>query len=117
MSDYEKGINRLLKSLEDALYRNSGVVSTDAPDIKGIKYAATVRGVLRRELLPLLEAEQELLGVMETCHICKGLLLLEKSAVHCNDCSADCENHDGAECPSISQLHEEAKTELTKWTK
>jgi hypothetical protein len=53
----------------------------------------------------VIEAATELLDVMETCHICKGALILEEHPVHCEDCSGDCENHDEPECTPIYVLH------------
>jgi hypothetical protein len=41
---------------------------------------------------------------METCHICKGALLMQEWPVHCEDCSGDCENHDEPACTPIYVL-------------
>ena len=51
------------------------------------------------------EATVKLLDAMETCHICKGALILEDGPIHCEDCSSDCEEHDEPECESVYSLH------------
>jgi hypothetical protein len=53
----------------------------------------------------LIAAAKELADTMETCHICKGALVLEESPVHCEDCSADCENHEEPKCIPTYILH------------
>lgn len=55
-----------------------------------------------------------LLEAMETCHICKGLILLEEAPVHCEDCSWDCDEHDEPNCTPIYVLHEELKKAINK---
>lgn len=70
---------------------------------------------LRRRVEPLLLAMQELLDVMETCHICKGTLILQEHPVYCEDCSSDCENHEEPECTPIYVLHAKNRKELDTW--
>lgn len=55
------------------------------------------------------QAVTELLEAMETCHICKASLLLEREPIHCQDCSSNCEGHDGPECTTITLLHARVK--------
>lgn len=56
-----------------------------------------------------LATSKVLIEAMETCHICKGFILVEEGPVRCEDCSSDCEEHDPPECPSIQSLHISAK--------
>lgn len=67
-------------------------------------------------LEPLLSPIRKLLHTMETCHICKGAMILQEHPVHCEDCSGDCENHDEPECSTIQGLHFAAKKSLARWT-
>lgn len=60
---------------------------------------------LRKSHAALMEQATVLLDAMETCHICQGALLLQEEAVHCEDCSVDCENHEEPECTPIYVLH------------
>lgn len=60
------------------------------------------------------EAAKLLVEAMETCHICKGLLVLQKNPAHCEDCSRDCEGHEGSECTPIYELHRILKAVLAK---
>lgn len=53
-----------------------------------------------------------LIEAMETCHICKDLLVLQEDAVHCEDCSYDCEGHEEPECVPIYVLHARLKAIL-----
>lgn len=59
-------------------------------------------------------AAYKLADAMETCHICKGAVLVTDEAVHCEDCSYDCENHDGPECETIESLHRNLKKALAE---
>jgi len=47
----------------------------------------------------------ELLDAMETCHICKGAIVLQDYPTHCETCSYDCEEHDGPACVTVDVLH------------
>ena len=51
------------------------------------------------------QAAQTLLTVMETCHVCRGTVLVEEGAVNCEDCSACCDDHEEPECPTLYDLH------------
>ncbi len=53
----------------------------------------------------LLGAAKSLVEGMETCHICKGLVLLNESATNCEDCSSDCDDHEEPDCVPIYVLH------------
>ena len=64
----------------------------------------------------LRNAAQALVDGMETCHQCKGTVLVDEQPVHCEDCSSDCDNHEGAECPTIYGLHLQLKTLLAERT-
>ena len=48
----------------------------------------------------LRRAAEELVTAMETCHECKGLLVLQEDPAHCEDCSYDCESHEGPDMHS-----------------
>ena len=56
---------------------------------------------VHEQLVAALRAAQELMIAMETCHICKGAILLQETPVYCEDCSFDCEEHEEPECPTI----------------
>jgi hypothetical protein len=58
-----------------------------------------------QENAKLREAAKALVDGMETCHECKGTVLVEDYPVHCEDCSSDCDCHDEPECPTIYGLH------------
>jgi len=60
------------------------------------------------------EKAQALVDAMETCHECKGTVLVEERPVHCEDCSGDCDSHEGAECPTIYGLHLALKCALAE---
>ncbi|HEV7523024.1 MAG TPA: DUF551 domain-containing protein [Candidatus Angelobacter sp.] len=60
----------------------------------------------------VIDAATELLDAMETCHVCKGVLVLQEHPVHCEDCSGDCENHEGSECTPIYVLHAKLRKAL-----
>jgi hypothetical protein len=60
---------------------------------------------LKAKLERLTIAAQALTDGMETCHECKGTVLVGEQPVHCEDCSYDCESHEGAECATIYSLH------------
>lgn len=69
---------------------------------------------LTKRLVDALEAARALADAMETCHECKGTVLVEEQPVHCEDCSSDCESHEGAECPTIYGLHLALKLKLAR---
>lgn len=58
----------------------------------------------------------KLVSAMETCHDCKGLVLVEEGPIHCEDCSPDCEAHKGPECKPLQALHIRLKALLEKRT-
>jgi hypothetical protein len=58
-------------------------------------------------------AAKALVLAMETCHICSGTVLLDEWPVHCEDCSADCEEHEPPDCPTIQSLHAALKKALS----
>ena len=64
-----------------------------------------------------LAAAQTLVDAMETCHQCKGTVLVEDGPVHCEDCSYDCDSHEGSECPTIYGLHLALKKSLVSCTR
>jgi len=59
-----------------------------------------------------ISAAQALVDAMETCHQCRGTVLVDHGPVHCEDCSYDCDNHDYPECESIYELHRRLKAAL-----
>ena len=71
-----------------------------------------------RELMQRAEsiafAAYKLVDAMETCHICKGTILASDEPVHCEDCSYDCDDHDGPECETIESLHRNLKAALAE---
>ena len=65
-----------------------------------------------RTLREVERAARSLVHGMETCHECKGTVLVEEQPTHCEDCSQDCDYHEGAECPTLYGLHLELKRKL-----
>jgi len=55
---------------------------------------------------------EELVYALQTCHICKCVVLVDEGPIHCEDCSSDCEDHEEPNCPSISDLHSALKRAL-----
>lgn len=56
---------------------------------------------------------QEFLESTETCHICQGVLSLDDvGPTHCENCSWDCDEHDGPECPTVQSQHQQAKRSI-----
>jgi len=48
----------------------------------------------------------DLCAAMETCHDCKGQVVIQEHPVYCEDgCDSNCECHDGPECTPIYVLH------------
>ena len=78
-------------------------------------HAAQV-AVLTAEVEQLRRSATSLVDAMETCRICKGTVLVEESAVHCEDCSDDCDYHEGPECVWIYDLHRDLKAALAPQT-
>lgn len=68
--------------------------------------------LLERENGKLREAASTLLDAMETCHICKGLIQIDDGPTHCEDCSWDCQEHEGDECPTVWTLHQRLRAAL-----
>lgn len=61
----------------------------------------------RGERIVALEtAAKLLLDTMETCHICKGSIILDENATHCENCSYDCDDHEEPRCVPIYVLHQ-----------
>jgi len=69
------------------------------------------RSVLARE--SAIRAAHALVNAMETCHECKGIVLVEDGPVHCEDCSGDCDCHEEPECTTIYELHRKLKSEIS----
>lgn len=87
----------------------------DNPEIAGLEKAAARqawRAALESQEGQWVSTAQDLVSAMETCHICKGLLVLQEEANHCEDCSYDCEAHEGEECTPIYELHRRLKALL-----
>lgn len=55
---------------------------------------------------------QQLVDAMETCHICEGTLCVEEAPVYCENCSWDCDDHEGEHCPTLYARHLKAKTAI-----
>jgi hypothetical protein len=64
------------------------------------------------EVEALKKAATDLLEAMETCHICKGVILLDEGPIHCEDHSRDCEEHKQPNCIGIDVLHQRLKRAL-----
>jgi hypothetical protein len=60
----------------------------------------------------LKEAASALLEAMETCHHCKGSVLVEEGPTHCENCSYDCADHEPPSCVGIDVLHAQLKRAL-----
>jgi hypothetical protein len=58
-----------------------------------------------RQLLTVAEAARELAAAMKTCHICKGVVLIEEGPIHCENCTYDCEEHEPPDCVTLGVLH------------
>lgn len=101
-----------LDSLARGLY---DIADEGYQDKTAAEIIAEMRERLIGDLLPLLEAAEELLNTMETCHICKAALELQDNPVHCEDCSGDCENHDEPECKTIQSSHVNLKRLVSSW--
>jgi hypothetical protein len=75
------------------------------PDDKGpVVYHHDYEALAQRNR-ELARIAQALVDGMETCHECKGTVLVDEYPIHCEDCSSMCENHEGAECATIYGLH------------
>ena len=61
------------------------------------------------------QAAQTLADGMETCHVCRGTVLVEEGAVNCEDCSACCDDHEEPECPTLYDLHLDLKRKLAAY--
>lgn len=72
------------------------------------------RDALRDSHGELLAASRDLAETLETCHICKGSIVIQDWPVHCDDCSVHCENHEGPECKPIYVLHNSLKAAIKK---
>ena len=67
---------------------------------------------LREREEKLVEAAEQLADAMDTCHICKGKLVLEEYPSYCEECSPCCDEHDDPECPTINTLHRKLRTAI-----
>jgi len=45
------------------------------------------------------------------------LKLVEEQPVHCEDCSSECDSHEGSECPTLYSLHLALKIALANAAK
>jgi hypothetical protein len=61
-----------------------------------------------------IEAVTALLDAMETCHICKGALIVQEEPPHCENCSGDCDDHDEPNCPTIQSRHADLRRRLKR---
>ena len=68
--------------------------------------------IAERKADGLVEAAKILVSAIETCHVCQGTVLVNEGPTHCEDCSWDCEEHDGQECPRLDSLHGNLKRAL-----
>jgi hypothetical protein len=66
-----------------------------------------------RQLLTVAEAARELAAAMKTCHICKGVVLIEEGPIHCENCTYDCEEHEPPDCVTLGVLHAKVCVALT----
>lgn len=85
--------------------RASQSAEMDALTLQHIENQKAEIARLRTALKPLLDA-------MDTCHVCKGNVLVEDGPIHCLDCSSDCESHEEPACSKISELHAVARAAL-----
>jgi hypothetical protein len=66
----------------------------------------------------LAEDAEALVDTMETCHICKGTIMVgdpKGDGVHCEDCTGDCDSHDEPNCHSVESLHTNVKRALAAY--
>ena len=117
MSEQVKGIPELKTSAEKrASYRqshgehlNRRAVFELLDDIDTLEQALAALEARNRELE---SAARGLVDAMETCHICKGTLLVSEEPAHCEDCSRDCECHEEPECLPIYEFHRRLRAAL-----
>ena len=72
-----------------------------------VNLAAVIRRaeVAETALAELATASSALVCALDTCHVCAGEVCLDTTEpTHCEDCSADCECHEGDECVPIYVL-------------
>ena len=62
----------------------------------------------------LVKTALALVEAMETCHLCKGQVIVEEGPIHCEDCSFDCDEHEQPSCTPIYVLHGALKTALKR---
>jgi hypothetical protein len=60
----------------------------------------------RARIAELEQAGRAMVDAMGRCHICCGSLIVEDGPAYCEDCSGDCDEHEGPACPTIYELHE-----------
>lgn len=57
----------------------------------------------------------ELLSAMETCHICKGSIIIQDFPTHCEDCSGDCDDHDEPPCIPVDVAFNQVRRALAAY--
>lgn len=60
------------------------------------------------------KALDDLCTCLDTCHICKGTLVVEDSIPHCENHSSDCQEHEQPDCITLEKAHEVARATLAK---
>jgi len=73
--------------------------------VERIARAEAELSAARETITRLADAANKLIAAMDTCHICGGVLIVEEGPSHCENCSYDCEGHEGEECTPIYEYH------------
>lgn len=75
--------------------------------------AAIDSGSTVRSRSETLDDIRKFLDTFDTCHLCRGVLSLDDlGPVHCENCTQDCEAHEGPACTAIYILHANARRAL-----
>lgn len=89
----------------------------EAFEREGIHAFARLNARLLAERKELLASLSALVSFLETCHICGGVLHLEDAGpTYCENCSSDCEEHDGESC-SLATIHRAAAALIARLEK
>ena len=106
-----KEIEARLKEAVDPEYSGRESIALRA-SVADIPYLLTALRESEEREKKLVEAAEQLADAMDTCHICKGKLVLEEYPSYCEGCSPCCDEHDDPECPTINTLHRKLRTAI-----
>ena len=63
----------------------------------------------------LVEAAEDFLSGIDTCHVCGAALMLLEGPAYCSDCSSDCQDHDEPECGELRPKHQRLRAALAAY--